>query len=398
MDFIDAVETMLSPLTGLSMTVYGDDEQVLSLFEKRFCLMLPAQAIYTRDGLLTFFAQKNDKHIYQIAEPLGTYLTVLSIEGRWILLGPFVTAPWEKSVAKTILARHGAREDALLAYKAYRCALPVLPEEYAVRVAALLLMHTVGNPPRELERIDMVSQRAEELPPSISSEYEDPVQVNHRYALEDQFIEAVTQGKTSKAIETFAEFRKATESVRFMSRTLRDEIAGTMAMRTMVRRAALAAGLTPVLVDAMSQEYAQRMHRTADERELMELSDKYIAAFCHAIRQHSRPEHSPYIRRALQYIEMHLSQPIDADTLASLCGITRRHFTELFHRETNKTVKQYITDVRCERAADLLENTQLLVQEISHYVGYEDTNYFARVFKSSRGVSPQEYRKLKKLY
>ena len=179
---------------------------------------------------------------------------------------------------------------------------------------------------------------------------------------------------------------------------MRDEIAGAMAMRTMVRRAALAAGLTPVLVDALSQEYAQKMHSTTDERKLNELIDKYIAAFCQAIRQHCQSEHSPYVNRALQYIEMHLSQPIDADTLAAFCGITRKHFTTLFRKETGKTVSQYLTDARCARAAELLENTQLLVQEISHYVGYEDTNYFARVFKNSLGLSPQDYRKAKRLY
>ena len=398
MEFIDTVQTMLLPLTGMSMTVYDGNEQTLTLFEKRFCLMPTVQPLYTSEGLHAFFAQKSDEHIYQITDALETHLAALFIGGRWVLLGPFVTAAWEDSVAKAILARQGAQEDDMFAFKAYYCALPVLPEEYAVRVAVLLLEHTVGNPPRELERIDLAAQRAEQLPPAVSNEYEDPAQVTHRYALEDQFIEAVTQGRTSRAIEIFSEFHAATQSVRFMGRSLRDEIAGAMAMRTMVRRAALTAGLTPVLVDALSQEYAQKMHSTTDERKLRELSDKYIAAFCQAIRQHCQPQYSTYVNRALQYIEMHLSQPVDADDLADFCGITRKHFTALFRKETGKTVTQYITDARCKRAAELLENAQLLIQEISHYVGYEDTNYFARVFKNSVGLSPQEYRKRKRIY
>ena len=54
--------------------------------------------------------------------------------------------------------------------------------------------------------------------------------------------------------------------------------------------------------------------------------------------------------------------------------------------------------VRCERAADLLQNSQLLIQEISHYVGYEDNNYFSKIFKATMGVSPLEYRRRKTFY
>ena len=61
-------------------------------------------------------------------------------------------------------------------------------------------------------------------------------------------------------------------------------------------------------------------------------------------------------------------------------------------------MRQYIAQARCECAADLLENSQMLVQEVSHYVGYDDTNYFARVFKEIMGISPQEYRKKKSFY
>ena len=57
-------------------------------------------------------------------------------------------------------------------------------------------------------------------------------------------------------------------------------------------------------------------------------------------------------------------------------------FVRLFGKETGKTVNQYIMQLRCERVAELLQNSQLLVQEISSYVGYEDNNYFAKVFKN----------------
>lgn len=408
MEFIDAVQKMLPHLTGgLKITISehaehneqeNQDNLTLEQFEKKYCLIKTVQVLYTKAGLLAFFEQKNDKHIYQITEPLDTHLAALKIGTKWILIGPFVTEEWSGSRARTLLAQQGAKEESLQSYRNYRCSLPILPEEYAVRVAVLLLVNTVGNPPRELERIDMEVQKAEQLPPKISNEYENTSQVIHRYELEDMFIEEITKGHTSKAIETLSEFQKSTQSISFVDNRLLDGQIGVMAMRTMVRRAALTAGLTPIVVDAISQQYAQRMHSATSEKKLQELCNKYISEICQAIRQHCKPQYSASVKKALQYIEMYLSQEINADALAEYCGVTRRHLTTLIRKETGKTIVQYITEARCAKAADLLENTQLLIQEISCYVGYEDTNYFARVFRNTYGLSPQDYRKKRKKY
>lgn len=73
-------------------------------------------------------------------------------------------------------------------------------------------------------------------------------------------------------------------SLRFISEEMRDRIAGALGMRMLTRHAALRAGMTPVAIDALSQMYAQKMHRTVDRDELDKLCEEYIAAFCAAIR------------------------------------------------------------------------------------------------------------------
>ena len=54
--------------------------------------------------------------------------------------------------------------------------------------------------------------------------------------------------------------------------------------------------------------------------------------------------------------------------------------------------KEYMAKKRCSLAAELLLDTHVSVQEIASYVGYQDNNYFSKVFKNERGVSPLEYR------
>ena len=57
------------------------------------------------------------------------------------------------------------------------------------------------------------------------------------------------------------------------------------------------------------------------------------------------------------------------------------------------TMKQYLAWKRCELAAELLLESRMSIQEISAYVGYPDNNYFSKVFKANKKLSPLDYRK-----
>ena len=206
-------------------------------------------------------------------------------------------------------------------------------------------------------------------------------------------MEAVRQGQTARALAVFEKRDSFMIGIRFLSDSITDQIAGVFAMRALIRRAALQAGLTPVFVDTLSQEYAQQMHRAVDERQLNELTHQYVAAFCRAVRENRKTNYSPRVRQAVQYIALHLSAPLTVEQLCALTGVTRQRLGALFRAETGRTVKGYIQHRRCECAAELLRDSRLQVQEIGRYVGYEDTGYFARVFKAETGRTPQEYRK-----
>lgn len=399
MDFINHAQIMIPALSGMAVTVWNGTSQPLQEFEKRFCFLPEIQTLYTEKGLLSFFEKKDDSHIYTLSDALGTQIIMIKIDKQWIILGPYVTSMWHETDAKVLLASCGVGDTLLLPYKLYRCGLPVLEQGFAVRIAVLLLTSTVGNlPPRELEAIHLAAKDASQMQSHISEQYDEVELVNQRYALESQIEEAVYQGKTTEALRLVQEMLLLASGLRYVTDDMKDQIAGAAILRVLVRHAALRAGLMPAVIDPLSQEYAQKMHRAVDEQQMHELIEQYIVAFCFAIRANNKSNYSIYVKRAIQYIETHMSQSISIDALCRINGISRKHFVRLFSKETGKTVKQYIAQVRCERAAELLENSQLLVSEISSYVGYEDNNYFTKIFKSVMGVSPQEYRKMKTFY
>ena len=58
-----------------------------------------------------------------------------------------------------------------------------------------------------------------------------------------------------------------------------------------------------------------------------------------------------------------------------------------------KSATDYVNEVRVERAEVLLKSTSETVSEIAASVGFDDVNYFTRVFKKHRGISPGFFRR-----
>ena len=63
-----------------------------------------------------------------------------------------------------------------------------------------------------------------------------------------------------------------------------------------------------------------------------------------------------------------------------------------FKNAVGKTVTKYINEYRVEKSTALLTTTDASIAEIAAEVGFEDPNYFSRVFRSVMGMSPVEYR------
>ncbi|WEK54710.1 MAG: response regulator [Candidatus Cohnella colombiensis] len=95
----------------------------------------------------------------------------------------------------------------------------------------------------------------------------------------------------------------------------------------------------------------------------------------------------------VHYIKNHYA---DADlttkTIADNTFLSQNYMCALFKKETSKTINEYITEVRLEKAKQLLKNRQLKLYEIAHAIGFTDPNYFSSMFKKAVGLTPSQYR------
>lgn len=79
-----------------------------------------------------------------------------------------------------------------------------------------------------------------------------------------------------------------------------------------------------------------------------------------------------------------------------LLNVSKYHFCHLFKEATGKTVVQYINDVRLDKAYHLLKNTDMNITQISMSVGFNDMNYFSRLFRKYKNVPPSKVRSQEK--
>ncbi|BFK28962.1 helix-turn-helix domain-containing protein [Blautia producta] len=98
------------------------------------------------------------------------------------------------------------------------------------------------------------------------------------------------------------------------------------------------------------------------------------------------------IQLATQYIKKHYNENLSINGLAELYNMSPNYFSSVFKRELDQSAVNYITEVRMEKAREYLKDTDLSVIEIAENVGYEDSQYFFRVFKKTTGVTPLQYR------
>lgn len=98
------------------------------------------------------------------------------------------------------------------------------------------------------------------------------------------------------------------------------------------------------------------------------------------------------IEYALDYIREHFNEEIVINDLAARLEMSPSYFSSLFKKESGQSTMQYITALRMERAKSYLTDSDLSVAVIAKNVGYEDSQYFFRVFKKTTGMTPLQFR------
>ncbi|WP_099205003.1 response regulator transcription factor [Scatolibacter rhodanostii] len=97
------------------------------------------------------------------------------------------------------------------------------------------------------------------------------------------------------------------------------------------------------------------------------------------------------IFHAVEYISLHLNENLSIHTVANQVGISRSHFAATFKKITGLTFNTFIRQERVNLAKSLMESGESGPATVSHKVGYEDEQYFCRIFTEQTGMSPSAF-------
>ena len=100
-----------------------------------------------------------------------------------------------------------------------------------------------------------------------------------------------------------------------------------------------------------------------------------------------------YVSQMINYIHMHIEEPITVPDVADSVNLTRCYATTIFTKSTGMSPKDYIQNCRLTRARHMLESSSLTIAGIAYSCGFKQCESFIRAFKKRYDITPSDYRK-----
>ena len=130
----------------------------------------------------------------------------------------------------------------------------------------------------------------------------------------------------------------------------------------------------------------------------LEALKQWLQDICKKARNSIRRERTDtaklLVDKAIKYIEENYhDSELSVDALCQHLNVSATYFSTLFKKETGTNFINYLTNVRMEKALQMLNTTEEKTYNIAEKVGYTEPNYFSYVFKKHYGISPSNYRK-----
>ena len=101
-----------------------------------------------------------------------------------------------------------------------------------------------------------------------------------------------------------------------------------------------------------------------------------------------------YVRHAKKYIRENYIQNIDFSMLAKSSGYSYDRFRHLFKEATGTSLKQYLINVKLDKAKAILAETTTPIKAIAHQLGFSSIGHFVNFFTARMNIAPMAYRKM----
>lgn len=216
--------------------------------------------------------------------------------------------------------------------------------------------------------------------------------IEQRYSREQLMMQRIREGNYSGAVSAIN--RLSSFGAEARSTTLRDFKNYSIVLNTLCRVAAQQSGVHPVELNRCSRQYALQIENASDTGELQTIRDEILKEYCRLVRGKNTPNRSALIQAVIDFTAAGFSDNITLAGTARHFGVTPNYLSALFRRETGMTYNRYLNKLRTDYAKQLLKDTDLPISTVAAECGIPDSNYFARIFRASEGMTPMQYRRM----
>lgn len=212
------------------------------------------------------------------------------------------------------------------------------------------------------------------------------------YEKENALLEAVSRGQRQEAFKLLTDHSEKLQMRRYTSDSLRNAKDSCIAFHAKVQKAAEKGGVHPFHLENVGEEFCCQMEDASTIQEVRNISQNMLRRYIQLVRRMAVPQCSDIVRQAVKLVQLGLSAPLSVKYLAESLNVHPDYLSRVFKRDMGIALTAYINKERIIRAIHYLTETQLPVRDIALYVGFEDVNYFSRVFKRYVECSPSQYR------
>ena len=343
----------------------------------------------------------NPHALYHFSDYYNCNYTFFRMPDRqFFYIGPYLFSDMAESDIRQLISAIDIPESQFSQLQDYYYNLPLIKDKTSFYSLIRQAYQAICHPDvltEETFDLRTLESREEYLRKHTFIMSDDPVlsmnMLEKRYMAEDEFLEAISQGNTAKALSIISHM----SAMRISSRSndkFRDRKNLMLALNTVLRRTAYLAGVHPFYIDAISANYARFIESANSFQELEDVMPYLISSYCDLVKKRSTALYSAPVRQILVTIDASIDGDLSLKRFANELFLNTSYLSSLFKKETGMTLTDYVNQHRINTAKRLLKSTTLSIQAVATSVGISDIHYFTRLFRRETGHSPREYRKL----
>ena len=384
--------SLLSKISNLRVFEWEESLDGLSLFLRSLENGVAPSDVFVESRIKKELLGLEEGVLLEAVDRFWTRCSFFKNEGRIYAVGPYIREPFTDIQTVEVLSKNGFSGSFLEPLRLYYGSLALGNQAGIASILSMILSSLY--PERifsfELRRFGQGGEKENKTNP-LSASYE---AVYRKYETENAFLSYIEQGEPERALRVFASMTTMASDELKVYVPNSPQVA-MASLRTLVRKAAERSSLSVIAIDKIVQDATLRMDKAKNYPEFFEAIRDYIYRIATAVKEHLEGDKnlSPKIIQVRDFLKENYAGDVTLETVANKFLVSKNHLSRTFKKEMGMGVVDYLAHLRIEEACSLLRGGDLAIADIANYVGYEDPNYFVKVFRKKKKMTPSQYRK-----